>query len=707
MDLEFHQLDLCYEGLRVRQPAREGRLLASLEQRGQQVPIVVVAVPEEEGRYRVIDGHKRIRALRRLGEDTVQATVWELPEAEALLLGRTLRTQPGESILEQGWLLCELSRLGWSPEELARRFDRSVSWVSRRLSLTRALPPEVQERVRRGEIPAQAAMKSLVPMARTDRQACEQLSRAIAEKHLTSREIARLYAAWRQASPAVRQRLLEDPCLFLRSREELKSKAPQHPAEAFVQDLERLAALARRSERQWPEIASELSAAEGDRVARCLRQALSDLKRLSQQIVPETPGVDSLASTESTADDEEETDADTPATHRHPAAAQEEDRPPRDRPPAEDLPRCGQESDPLTQRRAAQDSQTPQGARVSPGDPRAVPAMSRQPGAGARGASGPGGGDLLPRADGVLPPAWGSDQSRESRRVATTSSRVRRSSTTPPRIGSRSAVEKRKVQTAAAILCFSRMLFCQCYPRFRRFECKVFLTEALQYFGGVAQRVMIDNTHVVVLRGTGAEMIPVPEMEAFAERFGFRFLAHEKGDANRSAHVERAFWYIETNFLAGRTFTDWNDLNQQARHWCDQSNGRYRRHLKARPVELYAVERIHLRPLPLWIPEPYQILHRTVDVEGYVTDDTNRYSVPSDWIGRPVQVRKTQDRLEIETGREPTVVHPRVIEPCNKRSTLPEHRPPRGQGKKRQKGSREEKALQQEGPGAERATSRS
>ena len=67
---------------------------------------------------------------------------------------------------------------------------------------------------------------------------------------------------------------------------------------------------------------------------------------------------------------------------------------------------------------------------------------------------------------------------------------------------------------------------------------------------------MIDNTHVVVLRGTGSEMVPVPEMEAFAERFGFRFVAHEKGDANRSARVERPFRFIEHNFLAGRTFAD-------------------------------------------------------------------------------------------------------------------------------------------------------
>ena len=110
---------------------------------------------------------------------------------------------------------------------------------------------------------------------------------------------------------------------------------------------------------------------------------------------------------------------------------------------------------------------------------------------------------------------------------------------------------KRRVQTASAVLCYSRMLFFQCYPTFRRFDCKVFLTEALRYFGGAAARTMIDNTHVVVLRGSGRDMVPVPEMAAFGERFGFQFVAHAIGNANRSARVERPFWFIETQLSGG------------------------------------------------------------------------------------------------------------------------------------------------------------
>ena len=253
--------------------------------------------------------------------------------------------------------------------------------------------------------------------------------------------------------------------------------------------------------------------------------------------------------------------------------------------------------------------------------------------------------------------------------------------------------KRRNVQTASAVLCYSRMLFFQCFPTFQRFDCKVFLTDAHRYFGGAARRVMIDNTHVVVLRGTGREMVPVPEMAAFAERFGFRFVAHEIGDSNRSGRVERPFHFIEHNFLAGRTFADWDDLNRQARAWCDRVNGTYKKHIHAVPRELFAVERLRLKPLPAWIPEVYRLHQRLVDVEGYVALHTNRYSVPASWIGRRVEVRETKDKIEIQLDARNLVVHTRIAEAEGQRITLAEHRPPRGQGIKRTDSHPEEKAI--------------
>jgi ParB-like chromosome segregation protein Spo0J len=129
MQLEFHQLERRWEHLRARRPERQRRLLATLVA-GQQTPIIVVAVAEPANHYLVIDGYQRIAALEQLGRDTVEAVVWPLSEAEALVLDRSLRMAERTTALEEGWLLAELERrFGYGLEELARRFDRSLSWV--------------------------------------------------------------------------------------------------------------------------------------------------------------------------------------------------------------------------------------------------------------------------------------------------------------------------------------------------------------------------------------------------------------------------------------------------------------------------------------------------------------------------------------------------------------------------------------------------
>ena len=258
--------------------------------------------------------------------------------------------------------------------------------------------------------------------------------------------------------------------------------------------------------------------------------------------------------------------------------------------------------------------------------------------------------------------------------------------------------KKRRVQTASLTLAFSRLLFFQCYPTFQRFDCKVFLTDALRYMGGVPQRMMIDNTHVVILRGTGPQMVPVPEMEAFGERFGFRFAAHHVGDPNRKGRVERPFHFIENNFLAGRSFKDWDDLNTQAAAWCDRVNATYKKHIRAVPRELWVLERTALQPLPAWIPEPYRLLERTVDVEGYVSVNTNRYPVPVDWIGRRVEVRETKRSIEIQRDARSMITHRRVLEPLAQRIANEGIHPPRGKSAPRPDPHPEEKTILQIAP---------
>jgi hypothetical protein len=162
--------------------------------------------------------------------------------------------------------------------------------------------------------------------------------------------------------------------------------------------------------------------------------------------------------------------------------------------------------------------------------------------------------------------------------------------------------------------------------------------------------------------------------------------------------VERPFFFIENNFLAGRAFASWSDLNQQARQWCDRVNSTYKKHIRAVPRELFAVERMHLKPLPAWIPEVYRLHQRTVDVEGYVSVNSIRYSVPVPWIGRRVEARETRDKIEIELDARHLVTHVRAVTPQSQRITLAEHRPPRGEGVKRGDPHPEEQAILRAAP---------
>jgi ParB/RepB/Spo0J family partition protein len=285
MDLEFHQIERRYEGLRRTSAERERRLCGSLAELGQQTPVVVVAAGGEADRYVLVDGYKRVRALQRLRQDTVRAVCWGLSELEALLLERLMRTTEGDSPLEQGWLLRELrDRFHLGLEELARRFDKSASWVSRRLGLVNDLPVTVQDKVRTGAIPAHAAMKHLVPLARAKREDSERLCAALAPLRPSTRQVAQICDAFTVGDEKARALLLADPGLFLRAQAEAQrpaAPAEQSAVKLLLSDFGALGGVARRAHRRLRDGAAQrLAPAERLEVSHCVRQAKADLTGL-------------------------------------------------------------------------------------------------------------------------------------------------------------------------------------------------------------------------------------------------------------------------------------------------------------------------------------------------------------------------------------------------------------------------------------------
>jgi transposase len=230
------------------------------------------------------------------------------------------------------------------------------------------------------------------------------------------------------------------------------------------------------------------------------------------------------------------------------------------------------------------------------------------------------------------------------------------------------------VQCASLVLCFSRKLYAQVYPRWSRFEARLFLSQAICWLGGAARRCMLDNSTVIIGHGTGKDAVPAPEMKAFSDRFGFAFVAHAVGDANRSGKVERPFDYIENNFYAGRTFADLADLNAQLHDWCERDYHRPRKRLGAKPVELFVAELPTLKALPPYVPEVYDLHSRRVDIEGFVNLHTNRYSVDARHIGHRLEIRETADKVRIFDGHRLLEEHDKLAYGARKRQTLPKHK---------------------------------
>jgi ParB family chromosome partitioning protein len=354
MQLEFHQLDRRWEHLRVCHPARQRRLLASLAEAGQQTPIVVVADEGHPDRYVVIDGYKRIRALEQLGRDMVEAVVWPMSEVAAVLLDRSLRLSEHETALEVGWLLAELERrFDYGLDELARRLDRSVSWVSRRLALVEVLPEAIQQQVREGKVLAQVALKFLVPVARQSLEDCQRMAAIFAQHHCDTRQAGQLYGAWRKGSPAIRKRILDDPELFFKTQRQAQEKAPAGTGAELLRDLEMVVAIVNRAQRRLTgAAAAELDQQQYKAARHQIDRIQDQLRRIDEDIQPEKkPHVEPSP------------------THHDSGTASAWSEQTRDRAGAGDLPRGGTQSPPREFHRGAGTAPDREGRSVPATDP--------------------------------------------------------------------------------------------------------------------------------------------------------------------------------------------------------------------------------------------------------------------------------------------------------------------------------------------------
>jgi len=251
----------------------------------------------------------------------------------------------------------------------------------------------------------------------------------------------------------------------------------------------------------------------------------------------------------------------------------------------------------------------------------------------------------------------------------------------------------KRTQVIASLLYlrYSKRRYLKFYRVFNRFAMKCFFHEALMFWGWAAKLCVIDNTNLARLRGSGRGAVIVPEMVAFAERYGFTFLCHAIGHANRKAGEERSFWTVQTNFLPGRTFESLEDLNQQAFQWATvRMEHRPVSKTGLIPAKAFEHERRYLKELPRELPAPYWSQNRGTDEYGYIAFEGNYYWVPGK-KKEDVKVLRYADRLKIYQHRVCVAEYPLPADGVKNARFSPEGQPaPRHQPKNRRDSSRQE-----------------
>jgi hypothetical protein len=158
--------------------------------------------------------------------------------------------------------------------------------VAKRLALVELLPESTQQLIREGKIAAQMAMKYLVPIARVSAEDCERMAAVFVKHHCDTRQAAQLYAAWRDGSRVVRERILAEPELFLKTQQQ-PSEEKQSAGLDLQRDLDMAVAILQRVSRRMSAALPEMDQQQQQQAQQRLESARRELSRIAVRLEQE------------------------------------------------------------------------------------------------------------------------------------------------------------------------------------------------------------------------------------------------------------------------------------------------------------------------------------------------------------------------------------------------------------------------------------
>jgi transposase len=167
------------------------------------------------------------------------------------------------------------------------------------------------------------------------------------------------------------------------------------------------------------------------------------------------------------------------------------------------------------------------------------------------------------------------------------------------------------------------------------------LENALRHFGGVPQRIVLDNLKAAVLEADWYDPEIHPKIQSFAAHYGTVFLPTKPYTPRHKGKVEGGVKYVQSNALAGQSFTGLEEQNEHLWRWESQVadlriHGTTKRQVRTLFQER---ERGALQPLPATRFPMFREEQRIVHRDGYVEVEKAYYAAPPEYVGRTVWVR--------------------------------------------------------------------
>ena len=205
-NIELNTLDLRYQDYRLRDDAREARLLSSIAQRGIEEPLEGVDSPA--GRL-LLNGFKRFRCAKKLYPGTVPYVSLGDEEVAGILQFMRIPTDKGLGIVEQAKFVGDLLTIhGMDLADVAETLGRSKGWVSMRSTLLNEMGEEIQKILFAGKFPVYCYMYTLRPFRRMNgvtQQEIERFIKAISGKRLSVRDIELLAQGYFRGPDSLRE----------------------------------------------------------------------------------------------------------------------------------------------------------------------------------------------------------------------------------------------------------------------------------------------------------------------------------------------------------------------------------------------------------------------------------------------------------------------------------------------------------------------